>query len=319
MQRRMFGLLAGAVAALVATSAQAQTDYPNKPITLLVPYAAGGTTDVLARAMANSMGKQLKQSIIVENRPGAGGSMGVVEMLKTKPDGYKLTLTPVGIFRQPYLQKTPYDPIRDVTYIASFATYDFILGVKTDSPYKNLKDLVDFAKKNPGAIDYGTPGKYSGNQVAMVLLGKAAGTEFVHVPFKGDAENVNSLLAGHIKTSVSTNSIMTFIESGKVRPLAIASEQRSPAFPDLPTFKEQGYDVVVPSPLGIGGPKDLPEAIVNKIDTAVKAALEDPEVQRVIKNYGIRTDYRDAKTYTTFASQTFAGEKALVQSMGLND
>jgi len=319
MQRRTWGAVACAVAALWATGAQAQANYPNQPITLLVPYAAGGTTDVLARALANSMGKLLKQSVIVENRPGAGGSMGVVEMLKTKPDGYKLTLTPVGIFRQPYLQKTPYDPIRDVTYIASFATYDFILGVSATAPHKTLKDLVDYAKKNPGAIDYGTPGKYSGNQVAMVLLGKAVGTEFVHVPFKGDAENVNALLAGHIKSSVSTNSIMTFIESGKVRPLAIASEQRSPAFPNLPTFKEQGYDVVVPSPLGVGGPKGLPQPIVEKLDAAVKAALQDPDFQRVVKNYGIRTDYRDAKTYTDFARTTFAGEKALVQSMGLND
>lgn len=319
MQRRQLGALACAAGFLFAANAFAQADYPNQPITLLVPYGAGGTTDVLARALANSMGKTLKQSVIVENRPGAGGSMGVVEMLRTKPDGYKLTLTPVGIFRQPYLQKTPYDPIRDVTYIASFTTYDFILAVKADAPYKNLNELVDFAKKNPGAIDYGTPGKYSGNQVAMVQLGKAAGTDFVHVPFKGDAENVNALLAGHIKTSVSTNSIKTFIDSGKVRPLAIASEKRSPAFPNLPTFKELGYDVVVPSPLGIAGPKDLPKAIVDKIDAAVKTALQDPEVLRVIDNYGVRTDYRNAATYSDFAKTTFAGEKALVQSMGLND
>lgn len=315
----MVGAVACAVAALWAVGAQAQDSYPDRAITLIVPYGAGGTTDVLARALAVSMGKTLKQTVIVENRPGAGGSMGVTDMLRTKPDGYKLTLTPVGIFRQPYLQKTQYDPIQDVTYIASFATYDFILGVGADAPYKNVKDVVAAAKKTPGSIDYGTPGNFSGNQVAMVLLGKAAGTEFVHVPFRGDADNVNALLAGHIKTSVSTNSVKTFMEAGKVRALAIASEQRSPAFPDLPTFKEQGYDVVVPSPLGLGGPKGLPAAIVNKLDHAVKAALQDPDLQRVIQNYGIRTDYRDAKTYTEFARATFASEKELVQSMGLKD
>ena len=324
MQHRTLTVLAHSVAALTltmtaATAAHAQADYPSQPITIIVPYAPGGTTDVLGRALAASLGKQLKQSVIVENKPGAAGSMGVVEMLKTKPDGYKLTLTPVGIFRQPYLQKTPYDPIKDVTYIASFATYDFILGVPANSPFKTLKDLVDYAKQNPGAVDYGTPGKFTGNQVAMVLLGKAVGTEFVHVPYKGDSEAIASLVAGHTKAAVTTNSIMTFMESGKVRALAVAADKRPAAFAQVPTFKEAGYDVVVPSPLGIAGPKGLPQPIVQKLDTAVKAAMEDPDVQRVIQNYGIRTDYRDHKAYAEFARTTFASEKALVQSMGLND
>ena len=319
MQRRTFSALACSLAAFGATGAWAQAEYPSQPITIIVPYAPGGTTDVLGRALAQSLGKQLKQSVIVENKPGAAGSMGVVEMLKTKPDGYKLTLTPVGIFRQPYLQKTPYDPIKDLTYIASFATYDFILGVPANSPFKTLKDLVDYAKKNPGAVDYGTPGKFTGNQVAMVLLGKAVGTEFVHVPFKGDSEAIAALIAGHTKAAVTTNSIMTFMETGKVRALAVAADTRPAAFAQVPTFKEEGYDVVVPSPLGIAGPKGLPQPIVQKLDAAVKAAMQDPDVQRVVQNYGIRTDYRDAKTYTDFARTTFVGEKTLVQSMGLND
>lgn len=319
MQRRMSGVLVCAMVAVVATGAHAQADYPSQPITIIVPYAPGGTTDVLGRALALSLGKQLKQTVIVENKPGAAGSMGVVEMLKTKPDGYKLTLTPVGIFRQPYLQKTPYDPIKDLSYIASFATYDFILAVPANSPFKSLKDLTEYSRAHPGAVDYGTPGKFTGNQVAMVLLGKAIGTEFVHVPYKGDSEAIASLVAGHTKAAVTTNSILTFMESGKVRALAVAAEQRPAAFAQVPTFRESGYDVVVPSPLGIAGPKGLPQPIVQKLDTAVKAALEDPEVQRVIQNYGIRTDYRDHKAYAEFARTTFAGEKTLVQNMGLND
>jgi tripartite-type tricarboxylate transporter receptor subunit TctC len=168
-------------------------------------------------------------------------------------------------------------------------------------------------------VDYGTPGKFTGNQVAMSLLGKAAGVQFTHVPFKGDSEATTALLGGHVKTIVSTNGILNFMESGKVRALAVAAETRPPAFASVPTFKEAGYDVVVPSPLGVAGPKGLPQAVVQKLEAAVKAALDDPDMQRIIKNNGIRTDYRDSAAYTAFARKSFADEKGIVESIGLND
>lgn len=319
MQRRHLATALACAAVLAATGAHAQADYPSQPVTIIVPYAPGGTTDVVGRALAQGLSKQLKQTVIVDNKPGAGGTLGVVEMLRTKPDGYRLTMVPVSVFRQPYVQKTQYDPVRDLTYIASFTAYDFILGVAADSPFKTVKDVVDYAKSHKDGVDYGTPGKFTGNQVAMALLGKAAGVQFTHVPYKGDSEATNALLGGHVKTMVSTNGIRNFMDAGKVRALAIAAETRPPAFANVPTFREAGYDVVVPSPLGLAGPKGLPQPIVQKLDAAVKAALDDPDMQRIIKNNGIRTDYRDSAAYTEFARKNFAAEKSIVESIGLND
>ncbi|WP_429951871.1 tripartite tricarboxylate transporter substrate binding protein [Comamonas sediminis] len=322
MQRRNFAAIAFSIAVVGAAGfaepAIAQADYPNRPIVLIVPYGAGGVSDVVARALALSMGKQLGQSIIIENKPGAGASMGVMDMKNAKPDGYRLTLSPVGIFRQPHIQKVSYDPIADLTYVAAFMSYDFLLAVAQDSPFKSVKDIVDQSKKQPGSVDYGTPGKFSANHVLMALLEKKAGVQFTHVPYKGDAEAVNALIAGHTKTGVFGNTVLPHMQSGKLRALAIASESRPPAFANVPTFREQGYDVVTPSPLGIAGPRGLSPEIVRKLEAAVKSAMDDAAFQQAAANYGVRLEYRNAQDYNAFAKKAFAEEGAIVQSIGLD-
>lgn len=317
MNRRFLTVALTCAAAALAHTANAQ-EFPSQPITLIVPYAPGGTTDLAGRALAMGMSKVLKQSVMVENKGGAGGTLGVVDMLRTKPDGYRLTLVPVSVFRQPYVQKTPYDPLKDLTYIASFMAYDFLLAVPAESPFKTVKDVVEAARPGKEGVEYGTPGKFTGNHVTMALLSKAAGVPFTHVPYKGDSEATVALLGGHVKAMVSTNGVMTFMESGKIRALAIAAEKRPAAFANVPTFREAGYDVVVPSPLGVAGPAGMPKSIVEKLDAAVKAAIDDPEMQRVIKNYGVRVDYRDHQAYTDFAQKNFAAEKSIVQSLSLD-
>lgn len=320
MKRFKTIVLAGLMAGILPVAAvQAQAAYPSKPITIIVPYGPGGTTDVVGRALGESLGRQLKQPVVIENKPGAAGSMGVVDMMNTKPDGYRLTLAPVGIFRQPYLQKTRYDPIRDLTYISSIWTYDFMVTVGADSPFKTINELVDYAKKNPGAIEYGTPGRFTGNQVVLAKLGKDKGINFVHVPYKGDSEAIAALLGGHTQVAVVTNSVLPFMQSGKVRVLASAADVRPEAFSQVPTMKEAGYDVVVPSPLGLAGPKDMPQDIVNTLDKAVNAAMADPAFKKVLDNYGVRSLYMDSKTYTNFAETTFKAEKDIIDSLGLND
>ncbi len=325
MQRRSviaFATAAVMAAGLGCTAAQAQTSssasYPNRPISLIVPYGAGGVSDVVARALAHAMGKHLGQTVVVENKPGAGASMGVVDMKTAKPDGYRLTLTPMGVFRQPHIQKVNYDPIADLAYIATYMSYDFILAVQADSPLKSVKDMVDQAKKDAGSIDYGTPGKFSANHVLMSLLEQKSGAKFTHVPYKGDAEALNALLAGHTKTGVFGNTVLPQMKSGKLRALAIASETRPEAFANVPTFREQGFDVVVPSPLGIAGPKDLPADIVQKLAAAVKAAMDDSAFQQAAANYGVRLEYRTPQEYSAFAKKVFAEEKLIVQSIGLD-
>ncbi|MBD9401453.1 tripartite tricarboxylate transporter substrate binding protein [Comamonas sp. CMM02] len=319
MQRRILALSALATAMGMAIgSAHAQGDsFPNKPITLIVPYGPGGVTDVIARALGLGMGKTLGQTVVVENKAGAAGAMGVVDMLTAKADGYRLTLAPVGIFRQPYIQKVSYDPVRDLTYIASFMTYDFILTVPANSPIQTLQDYVAWAKKHPGEMDYGTPGKFTANHVAMALLEKKTGITLNHAPFKGDADAINALSGNHIKSAIFANSILPMVQSGKVRALATAADKRPAAFADVPTFLEAGYGFDVPSPLGIAGPKGMPQEVVQKLDAAIKAAMDDPAFRQVIANYGIRTDYRDHKAYAAFAKQAFAQEKDIVQGIGL--
>lgn len=316
-------LLAYGAAALsmlaLAPIAQAQpAAYPNRPITLIVPYGAGGVTDVMARALALGMGKSLGQTIIIENKPGAGASMGVVDMKTAKPDGYRLTLTPVGIFRQPHIQKVNFDPVADVSYVGAFMTYDFLLAVAADSPFKSLKDVVDAAKRDPGAVNYGTPGKFSANHVAMAMLEQKAGVQFTHVPFKGDADSINALLAGHTKTALLANTVQPYLSSGKMRALAIAADKRSEAFADVPTFRELGYAFDVPSPLGIAGPKGLPPDVVQKLEAAMQSAMQDAAFKQVAANYGIRLAYRNAQDYSAFAKKAFAEEKAVVQGIGLD-
>lgn len=313
-------VLAGLLAGMLPVAAvQAQAAYPSKPITIIVPYGAGGVTDIAGRALGESLGRQLNQPVVIENKPGAAGSMGVIDMMNTKPDGYRLTLAPVGIFRQPYLQKTRYDPIRDLSYIASVWTYDFMVTVAADSPFKTINEFVDYAKKHPGAIEYGTPGRYTGNQVVLAKLGKDEGIKFVHVPYKGDSEAMTALLGGHTQAAVIANSVLPFLQSGKVRILASAADVRPEAFSQVPTMKEAGYNVEVPSPLGLAGPKGLPQDIVNTLDQAVKKAMEDPAFQKVLQNYGVRTFYMDSNTYSEFAKTTFKEEKDIIGNLGLDD
>lgn len=226
---------------------------------------------------------------------------------------------PSSVLRLPHIQKVSYDPIEDLTYISTFTAYDFIIGVAADSPIENLNDLLEQARKEPGSINYGTPGRFTANQIVMNKLGKEAGVELVHVPFKGDADATTALLGGHIKTICSTNTILNFIQGGKVRALAVAAEERLPAFADVPTLKESGYDLAFNTPLGIAGPKGMPADIVQKIDKAVKAALQDPQMKQSLQSYGMRADYRDHTAFTDWTRKTYAAEKTLVEGLDLDD
>ncbi|WP_455555031.1 Bug family tripartite tricarboxylate transporter substrate binding protein [Comamonas sp.] len=318
MQKRAWLLSMGALlGACLTNAAWAQSDYPNRPITLIVPYGAGGVTDVITRSLAQAMSLHLKQPIVIENKPGAGASMGVLDMKTAKPDGYRLTLTPAGIFRQPYIQKVNYDPVNDLSFISAFMEYDFILAVPPKSPFQTVSDLVAHSKKEGGSIDYGSAGRYSGNHVTMALLEQRTGAQFIHVPYKGDAEATNALLAEHNKSAVFGNTVLPYLTSGKLRALAIASPHRAEAFPNVPTFKEQGYDIVVPSPLGFAGPRGLTTDVIRKLEEAVQVALKDKNFQQTAANYGIRTQYLDNKAYTALAHRVFSDEKAIIASIGL--
>ncbi|MCU7370063.1 tripartite tricarboxylate transporter substrate binding protein [Paucibacter sp. O1-1] len=317
-KRRRILAWAIAITTLITTPSMAQShrsdnSYPSRPVTLIVPYGAGGSTDVIGRAIAESLSRQLGQPVVVENKPGAAGAMGVLDMLSAKPDGYRLTMSPAGIFRQPHLQPTRYDPIKDLTYIASFLTFDFAVAVRAESPIKTVDDLVKFAKADPDGVSYGTSGLHTGNHVVGAALAKDQGIKMTHIPYKGDSDNIAALLGQQINMAITTNTVLNHVKAGTVRVLAISGSERNPTFEGVPTLRELGYGVAVSTPMGISGPAGLPRPIVEALDAAIKAALEDPKVKSQYGNLGIRPLYMNNQAYSDFARKTFADEKELVK------
>ncbi|MCD0504231.1 Bug family tripartite tricarboxylate transporter substrate binding protein [Bordetella petrii] len=301
---------------LACATASAQGSFPNQPIRMIVPYSAGGVTDQVGRALAEQMGKRLGQSVVVENKTGANGTMGAIQMLQTKPDGYTITMVPIGIYRMPHITGAPYDPAKDFTYISQVAGYDYYLAVKGDAPWKTLDELVAYAKQNNNSISYGTPGAYSSQHIAMVQLGEAAQAQWTHIPFKGESDALSALMGGHIQTLVGASGILPYIKNGDVRALATLGEKRSAALPDVPTLKEAGYGVVHTSAFGIAGPKGMPADVVAKIDSAIGDALKDQAFADKLVQLGVSPLYLNHQDYTRAALQSVDTEKETIAKLG---
>jgi len=299
----------------LAGTVAAQENYPSRPITLVVPYAAGGSTDQLGRALADGLGRSLKQPVVIENKPGGNGTFGVLQMGRSKPDGYSLTMVPLSVFRQPYLQPVSYDPLKDLSYIATVANYSYAIAVKQDAKWKTIRELVDDARARPDSIAYGSSALFSSNHLVMAELGRAAGIQWTHVPYKGDSESLAALLGGHIQVVSSTSTVLPFVQSGKMRVLATGGETRPKDFPDAPTLKEAGYPVVIASPLGIAGPAGLPAAIVEKLDGAIRKLMQEPEFVASVEKLGIELSYKDHVQYTQYAKAASAQEKTIIERL----
>ncbi len=320
MLRTLIGPLKGLLAAaglITAFGAQAQASYPSRPITLIVPYGAGGTTDQLARSLGDALSRQLGQPVVVENKPGANGTMGVMQLRRAAPDGYTLSIIPMGVFRQPYLQAggVGYDPIKDVTYVSQVAEYAYALAVRADSKWQSVDDLVAEAKRRPGEINYGSSGLFTSNHLAVVELESAADIDMTHVPFKGDSEALSALLGGHVDMVSSTNTVLPFMKSGQMRVLATVGADRPADFANVPTLKEAGFDVVMASPIGVGGPGGLPAPIVQKLDEAIGNATRDPAFQEIAARMGLTLNYANHTDYTAFAHGAVASEKTIIERL----
>ncbi|XQU70988.1 hypothetical protein OJJOAM_003777 [Cupriavidus sp. H18C1] len=235
MQRRQILRLAGAawaagVAGMPVGRLHAE-DFPSRPIKLIVPYGAGGITDQIGRALADAAGRELGQSIIVENKPGVSGTLGATQMATSEPDGYTLTMAPVVIFRLPHVQKMRYDPLKDLTYISMIADYNFAVAVRTDAKWKTMQELVAEAKASSRGISYGTTGIYGSQHLTISELARITQSNWTHVPYKGDAEAITSLLGGQCDVAMLTNTLLPYVKNGQLRVLAVLSEKRAPDFP----------------------------------------------------------------------------------------
>lgn len=318
LSRRDFLKSTAAAAATVAFPAMshAQT-YPSRPIKLICPWPAGGSTDVVVRAFAESAGKILGGTFVVENKPGAGGTLGAVELANAKPDGYTLSQMPLGIFRIPHMQKVQFDPLKDFTYIACLTGYTFGMAVRADSQIKSIKELVEFAKANPEKFTYGSTGTGTTPHLVVEQFARRAGIKLLHVPFKGSADGMQAVLGGHVMAHSDATGWAPFVDSGRCRLLATYGSKRTKRWPDVPTLQELGYQTVSDSPFGIGGPKGMDPALTKRLNDVFKKTLEDPAVLATLEKYDQPVIYMDSAAYTKFAQDTYREEKETIESLGL--
>ncbi|HYG42428.1 MAG TPA: tripartite tricarboxylate transporter substrate binding protein [Bordetella sp.] len=318
-RRACLGLALGAVlSAALPLPAWAQDKFPTKPITLIVPFPAGGSTDRHLRAIAEDASKHLGQNVIVENRPGAGGTLGPANMAKSaKPDGYTISLYPLGMLRMPYMMKTDWDPIKDFTFILGLSGYTFGFTVRTDSPFKTFNDYIEAARAKPGTIDYGSTGVGSSPHLLMEEIAINAKVKLNHVPFKGNADMQQALLGGHIMAQSDATGWDQFVDSGKMRLLVTFGEQRTKRWPDVPTAQELGYGVVSSSPYGLAGPKGMDPKVVQILHDAFKQALFSARSMEVMQQLNQEPAYRNSQDYQAWAEATYAKDKGLIEHLGL--
>jgi len=309
--------LAAAAALLVLATGNAFAQgYPSRPITLICPWPAGGSTDTHLRKLADLASKHLGQPIIVENKPGSGGMLGPAGMARTAaPDGYTLSQFHINGLRQPHMMKVDWDPLKDFTYIIGVSGYTFGLVVKADSPIKSFADVVAYAKANPGKFSYGSTGIGTSPHLVMEQLATQAGIQLLNVPFKGNADSTQALMGGHIMAQSDATGWGKFVDAGTFRLLVTFGAERTRW--GAPTAKELGYDVVFNSPYGIAGPKGMDPKVVKILHDAFKKAMDDPEHTKVLQQLDQIYWYKSPEEYTKWAQETWVTERANVERLGL--
>lgn len=292
-------------------------DYPVKPITLIVPFTAGGPTDVPMRALAEAASKHLGQPIIVENKAGGSGTVGPATMAAgAKPDGYTLSQMPGTVFTLPLMQDTTWR-VDDFSYIIQLTGYTFAVYAGTGTPFKTWQDVIAYAKQKPGGVTYGSAGSIGAPRFGMELIAERDGIKFTHVPFKGSAEVAAAVAGGHVMLGSSSLEAKPLAEAGKVRYLNVWTSKRSAALPDVPTLQELGYPFAFDGAFGIAGPKGMDPKVMAKIHDAFKKALEDPAVIDALARYDMVPNYKNTADYKASVSELIGTQTMLLKRMGL--
>jgi tripartite-type tricarboxylate transporter receptor subunit TctC len=287
MHRR--ALLAAALCAALPMASVAQ-DYPNRPIQFIVPYTPATTADVLARLLGPRITQRWNQPVVVDNKAGAGGLIGADAAARAAPDGYTFLFVATSYGTLPALTaKMPYDPVKSFTPVALLGTSAMTLVVNPQVPANNLREFVEFAKKQPGKVNYASPGSGSSQQLAMELFKQEAGIDLVHVPYKGSAGSMNDLVGGHVQAGVvSLQTASNFVQAGKLRMLGVMSRERAASMPNVPTFREAGFPkMLVETWYGVLAPAGTPAAIVNKMNTELNELLQLPEIREAMARQGV--------------------------------
>ena len=312
--RKLLLTLALGLAASVGAHAQA---WPSKPVTLLVPFPPGGSTDMIARTVGAKLQEKLGGTFIVDNKAGAGGTLGAAAAKRAAPDGYTILVSSLGPFViGPHLVKNPgYDPLKDFDYITVAVQAPNVLAVPANSPHKSLADVMAFLKANPGKMSFASAGNGTSDHLTAELFWQQTGTTGLHIPYKGGAPAMSDLLGGQVDaTFMNINTGITQIKAGKLKALAITSAKRSPLLPDVPTMEESGIKgVTVYSWQAFAAPKGLPDDIKTKLHGALVAALNDPSVKNKLVDLGFEIVANSPQEFTKFQATEFARWKKVIE------
>lgn len=320
--RRLFTLSLLATPALLAlaTPLQAQPAYPGRPITLVVPYPAGGSADILARTVGQKLGERLGQTVVVENRAGAGTAIGAKFVAGAAPDGYTLLLGTVSSQAiNPAMTKVGYDPLKDFTPVAALASIPFVLVSHPSLPARTVADVIALAKAKPGELSYASAGLGTSNHLAGELLATAAQVRLLHVPYKGSAPALNDVAAGHVPLMFDLMATaLPQVQSGKVKALAVTGKKRSALLPDVPTAIESGlagYDVT--AWFGVFAPAGLPRPVLERLNTEIAALIRTPDMQKRLRDLGADPEEAGIEAYAEFGRHEVARWSEVVRKAGL--
>ena len=297
--------------------AQAAERFPSRPVTLWVPWPPGGATDLQMRMLAELAARHLGQKVLVENRPGAGGTLAMPVLQQATPDGYTIAQMPQPVFRAPLLQKLLWDPIRDTTPIVQISGVTFGIVVPTTSPFKTVEDVFTFARSKPDELTVATNGVGTTPHIVLDDLFARRNTSWVHVPYKGTAEQMIAVSSGQVMVGVNSNGFAPFVDNGKLRLLATFGEHRTKRYPNVPTLRELGYGVVATSPYGLAGPRGLRPEVVQVLHDAFRTAMNDPQHLAELERYDQELAYLNSEDYGRAMREAYASEKRIVERLGL--
>ncbi|WP_270934808.1 tripartite tricarboxylate transporter substrate binding protein [Falsiroseomonas oryzae] len=305
--------------AALTRPALGQGRFPDRAIRIYVPFPPGGTTDIQMRALSEGAARRLGQPVVIENKPGAGGTLGATTLAQgTRPDGYTLSVMPNSVFRVPVMMaRPPYDPLTDFTWVIRLVGYTFGIVVRADAPWQTLLELLADARANPGKITYGTPGVATLDVTMERIAQLSGGIQWVHVPFRGGADNIQALLAGQINVSAESSVWAELVRDGRLRLLATWGEQRPARFQMAPTLREAGVPIVNSSPYGVAGPRGMDPEVVRILHDAFRDSLQDPAHLAILERFDMPLMYADGEGYARYAREFYAEDSAMVRSMGL--
>lgn len=308
-------LLLGALA--TGQAAEDVSKFPSRAITYINPTAPGNPTSMAVRLMAQEAEKILGRPVIEVNKPGAASTLGIGILASSKPDGYTVGYgAHSGFYVAPFLEKVSYNPVRDLTPLLQFGSFNFALGVKGDSPYKTFQDLIAYARKNPKKVAYGTNGATSLQYIIMEQIARREKVEMIHIPFSGTAEYQTALLGGHIQFGAG-DFTESLVESGQVRFLALFKDEKSAEYPNVPILKELGYDIPCPITQNIFAPKRIPPEIAKKLEDAFTKAMKQPAFVAGMKKLRLPIVYRNSKDLGEYVARNFELYAKYLKDMGL--